>query len=251
MKNAAIVGLALLLALSLPAAGKDSAALTLSRGARIGIVSLLEPELTHYHSSKAIQDSFLKTLTVSWHVDTLFVDAVRERLTQMGLEPVPLAPSEGLERGRQHFFVDASVAKGLSSECADEFTRMAAANHVEAFVVLVPGANDSSHAGRARRKDLPDYLRGWGFVTYPQGSGTRPSVFNMTTVLLVSGTGGTALLRAREWGGAYDSDWTGYTPPADLKEIPDAQIDTLKPVFTDITARQSDRVLEHIEVIGQ
>jgi len=117
--------------------------------------------------------------------------------------------------------------------------------------VLVPGANDSSHAGRARRKDLPDYLRGWGFVTYPQGSGTRPSVFNMTTVLLVSGTGGTALLRAREWGGAYDSDWTGYTPPADLKEIPDAQIDTLKPVFTDITARQSDRVLEHIEVIGQ
>jgi hypothetical protein len=187
---------------------------------------------------------------VQWAVDALFLDAVKERITQMGLEAVAVTPSPGLVRGRQEFFVDNSVSKGLSESCAEEFTCMAAADHVDAFVVLVPAVNDSAHAGRARQKDLPDYLRGWGFITRGEQPAAQPAVFNMTQVLLVSGTGGTALLRGREWGGTYADNWSTYTPPADLKDMPATTLDTLKPIFSGLIARQSSRVLDQIYVVG-
>ncbi len=171
---------------------------------------------------------------------------------QMGLEAVPIAPSAALERGRQEFFVEGSVTKGLSKACAAEFTQMAAAEHVDAFIVLAPGVNDSAHAGGARRKDLPDYLRGWGFVTRAgDPPGTKPAVFNMTQVLLVGATGGTALLRAREWGGDYTYSWQSFSPPSSLKDIPQSEIDTLRPVFADIVTRQSGRLFEQITVAGR
>ena len=251
MKNAAISCIALLLAASLPAWGKKAEpALTLTKGARIGVVSLLDPEVTHYHASKTIQDSFLKTHPVQWAVDAMFLDAVKQRITQMGLEAVAVAPSQRLERGRHDFFIDGSVSGGLSRELADEFTQMAAAEHVDAFVVLVPGVNDYEHVGSVRRKDMPDYLRGWGFVTKAEEPTAKPAVFNMTQVLLVSGTGGTALLREREFGGADTDSWATYTPPADLKEMPDAELDTLKPIFSRLVGRQSDRVFDKVYVVG-
>jgi len=251
MKNAAVFCVAWVLASSLPAWSKNSEpALTLSKGARVGVVSLLAPEVTHYHSSSAIQDSFLKTHQVQWPIDSMFMDAVKQRISQMGLEPVLIAPSQGLERGRQEFFVDNSINKGLSKPCADEFTQMASSNHVDAFVVLVPGLNDSAHAGSGRRRDLPDYLRGWGFVTKAQQPGDKPTVFDMTQVLLVSGTGGTALLRAREPGGDYSDVWSSFTPPADLKDVPEAQLDALKPIFSGLVGRQASRVFDQVYVVG-
>ncbi len=230
---------------------KDTPALTLTKGARVGVVNLLDAEVTHFHASNVIQDSFLKTHSVDWQLDGIVADAVKQRLTQMGLEPVQVAPSTGLERGRQEFFIEGSVTKGLSRACAAEFTQMAASAHVDAFIVLAPGVNDSAHAGGPRRKDLPDYLRGWGFVTKAEDPpGTKPAIFNMTQMLLISGTGGTALLRAREWGGDYAYNWPTYTPPPDLKEMPQAQIDLLKPIFAEIVGRQSNRLFDQIYVVG-
>lgn len=251
MKTAGIWCVALLLTASEAAGGKESTpSLTLSKGARVGVVTLLDPEITHYHASNNIQQSFLKTHTVKWPVDGMFLEAVRQRITQMGLEPVAVSPSDALARGKQEFFVENSVSRGLSRECADEFTRMAAADHVDAFIVLAPGVNDSAHAGSSRRKDLPDYLRGWGFITREEQPAAKPAVFNMTQVLLVSGTGGVALLRAREWGGEYADTWAGFVPPADLKAMPDEALDSLGPIFSALVARQSSRVFDQIYVVG-
>lgn len=251
MKSVTRWAVVLLLALSMPAGAKDGPALTLSKGARIGIVNLLDPEITHFHSSNVIQDSFLKTHSVNWTVDSMLVDAVRQRLAQLGLEAVPMAASEALVRGRQEFFVEGTVNKGLSRACAAQFTQMAAAERIDAFIVLAPGLNDSAHAAGARRRDLPDYLRGWGFVTKAEDpAGTRPAIFNMTQMLLISGTGGTALLRAREWGGDYAYTWGEFTSPANLRDVPDAEIDTLKPIFTGIATRQSNRLLDQVYVVG-
>jgi len=250
--KAAILCVALVLASSLPAWSKNvEPALTLSKGARVGVINLLAPEVTHYHSSGAIQDSFLKTHAVQWPIDAMFMDAVKQRITQMGLEPVLVAPSQGLERGRQEFFIDNSINKGLSKPCADEFTQLASANHVDAFIVLAPGLNDSAHAGAGRRRDLPDYLRGWGFITKAQQPADKPTVFDMTQVLLVSGTGGTALLRAREPGGGdYSDTWSSFTAPADLKEVPEAELESLKPIFTGLVGRQANRLFDQVYVVG-
>jgi len=251
MKKAVLFCLALVLAGCLPAWGKKSEpALTISKGARIGVLSLLDPDVTHFHSSRQIQDSFLKTHTIQWAIDSLFLEAVKQRLAQMGLQAVPVTPSPGLERSRHEYFIDNSVTDGLSRACAEEFNRMAADNHVEAFIVLAPGINDYEHAGSARRKELPEYLRGWGFVTNGEQPTAKPMVFDMTQVLLVSATGGTSLLRAREFGGAYTDSWETFTPPADLKEVPDEETDTLKPVISGLLTRQSNRILDQVYVVG-
>jgi hypothetical protein len=58
------------------------------------------------------------------------------------------------------------------------------------------------------------------------------------------------LLRAREWGGDYVYSWATFTPSADPKDVPNAAIDTLKPVFSEIMTRQSNRVFDQIYVVG-
>jgi hypothetical protein len=251
MKKAIIVCLALMLTAGGPAWAKKAApALTVSRGARVGVVSLLDPDITHYHTSSKIQDSFLKTFQVQWPLGALFMDAVKQRLAQMGLEAVAVSPSPGLERSRHDYFIDHSVLNGLSPACVREFNQMAADAHVDAFIVLAPGVNDFDHAGSARRKDLPDYLRGWGYITKAEQPGAKPTVFDMTQVLLVSATGGTSLLRAREFGGAYTDDWSSYSAPADPKAVPEGDLDSLKPVVSGLLTRQSNRIFEQIEVVG-
>jgi hypothetical protein len=252
MKTAIATGLAFLLAASVPVIAKDVSGVTLPRGARIGVVNLLDPEITQFYGSNDIKDSFLKTHTVDWQLDAMLDDAIKPRLTQMGLELVPVAPSEGLARGRQEFFIDNSVSKGgLSKACSAQLSQMAAAERLDAFVLLVPAANDFQHWGSTRRKDLPEYLRGWGFVTNSKDPpGSKPAVFNISQVLLVSARGGAALLRDVEWGGEYNYNWPNFAPPADIHEVPAAEIDKLRPLFADILTRETGRLLDHIEVIG-
>jgi hypothetical protein len=96
--RARVVTGCLLLGLSVSAARAASAPppLALAAGARVGVVSLLDAEVTHYHSAPRVQDSFLKTQAVPWSVSAMLLEAVREPLTRLGLTPVPLAAGETL-----------------------------------------------------------------------------------------------------------------------------------------------------------
>jgi hypothetical protein len=233
--------------------GKDVAVakesgLTLPKGARIGVLNLLDLEVTHFHTGDIIAQTFLKTYVVPWRIDVMLLDSVRQRLGQLGLVAVPLAAGVALERGRDEFFVNNSVAKGLPFQCAAELARLAASEHVDALIVLAPGLNTSSQAGSgSRRRDLPEYLRGWGFVTKTEGS-DKPTLFDITQVLLVGLTSDGATLSAREWGGGYSAQWADYVPPPDLKLMPAAELDQLQPLFAALLTQQSGRVLEKISV---
>lgn len=252
MKKATAAGWALLPVLVLmlggPASGKDVAAVTLPRGARIGVVNLLDSEVTHFHGSTDIKASFLKTQHVDWPVDSMLNEAVKQRLAQMGLEQVPVVPSEGLVRGRQEWFIDNAATKNLPKACTIELTQMAAKEHLDALLVLAPGLNDNAHATYTRRKDLPDYLRGWGFITT---AGAKPEVFNMTEMLLISTRGGIALLRDVSWGGAVTAlPWSSFSADPTTKEMPAEELEKLKPIYLDVLGRQAGRLLDHVEVIG-
>ena len=96
------------------------------------------------------------------------------------------------------------------------------------------------------RKELPDYLRGWGFVT--DDTNEKPSLFNMTQVLLISTTPQGTVMNAREWGGGYADQWPDYVPPDNPKQIPAEQLDRLQPLFSRILARQASRVMDWITV---
>jgi hypothetical protein len=224
-------------------AAQPPGVLQLPAGARVGIVNLLDPELTHFHAAHKVQDSFLKTSTVKWSVDAMLGDAVREGLTRLTLVPVALAPGETLSREREECFLNANLEKSLAKDCAAAYAAVAAAQNLAALIVLGPGLNNSLHAGAARRKDLPEYLRGWCVVT---GEGpAAPVLLNLTELLLIGIEPKGALLIDREWGGAASQVWTSFQAPVDLKVLPDAP---LQPLFAGLLKTQAGALLAHLGV---
>lgn len=225
---------------------KDPTQLLLHKGARVGVINMLDAEVTHFHATNVLAQSFLKTQQVSWQVDTMLSDAVGQRLTQLGLVPVATAAGDALMHDRDEYFVDNSVARGLSRELSRQFTQLATSQHLDALIVLAPGLNNASQAGNQLRRALPDYLRGWGFVTGDDYA--KPSLFNMTQVLLIGATPKGVVMNAREWGGEYADDWTEHVPAELPKKIPSEQLDPLQPLFARILAKQAGRVLDWITV---
>ena len=235
---------AVLLAVTV-AASRPPPALVLPAGARIGVVNLLDSEVTHFHASRQIENSFLKTYTVSWSVSAMLQAAVKDRLSQLGFTIVPVAAGDALRRARESCFLDATLAKGLPKECGPLYAQLAASSGVSAIIVLGPGRNDSAHAGGTRHKELPEYLRGWCFVT--GGSEPLPVLLDMTELLLVGVSGSKAELFGRAWGGDGKS-WTGYQPPPDLKAFSEQQLNQLQPLYGAMLKQQADTALAALQV---
>src|SRR6266513_1045621 len=104
-------------------AAPKAANLQLIAGAHVAVVSLLDPEVTHFHASRHLQNSFLKTYTLEWSVSAMLMEAVRERLTQMGLVPVAAVATEALRRARE------GVAEGLRAAVRTARRRRACRRH--------------------------------------------------------------------------------------------------------------------------
>jgi hypothetical protein len=226
-------------------AARPPPALALPAGARVGVVNLLDPEVTHFHASRQIENSFLKTYTVSWSVSAMLLGAVKDRLGQLGLTVVPVAAGDALRRARESCFLDASLAKGLPKECGPLYVQLAASQGLQAIIALGPGRNDSAHAGGARHKDLPEYLRGWCFVT--GGSDPLPVLLDQTELLLVGVTASKAELFGRAWGGD-GKNWTGYQPPPDLKAFSEQQLNQLQPLYGAMLKQQADAALAPLQL---
>ena len=222
--------------------------LQLPAGARVGVVNLLDPDVTHFHAARQIENSFLKTYTMDWSVDAMLLAAVQDRLTQLGLTPVPIGPGDELRRAREPCFLDAALAGGLPKECAALYTRLAASERLSALFVLGPGRNDATHAGGARHKELPEYLRGWCFVTGQGGGDTSPQLLNLSELLLIGINPKGAQLADREWGGD-GQPWSGYRAPADLKEFPGPLLDQLQPLFSGMLKQQANGAFTHLQVV--
>src|SRR5947209_3976798 len=195
MAGAAVSTVLGLLAMSLSGdfatAAQKPALLERAAGARVGVVNLLDPEVTHFHAARQLQNSVLQTSTVGWPVSAMLMQALREGLTQMGLTPVAAAPTEALARARESCFLNAALAKGLPKACGPLYGQLAAAEHLEALIVLGPGLNDSTHAGGIRRRGLPEYLRGWCIVSEEGVTGVTagaPALLNLTELLLIGVT---------------------------------------------------------------
>src|SRR3974390_3016901 len=109
----------------LPAAHPPPA-VPLPAGSRVSIVNLLDAEVTHFHASRQIENSFLKTYAVNWSVSAMLLTAVKDRLGQLGFAAVPVTASDGLRRARENCFLDAALAKGLPKECGPLYAQLAA-----------------------------------------------------------------------------------------------------------------------------
>jgi hypothetical protein len=224
---------------------------SLAKGTQIGVVSLLDPEVMHYHAAKESRDSFLKIQAVNWPVDAMLSEALQARAGELGLTLTPLVPSDALVRSRESCFVNSALAKGLPKNCSSSLLDLAATAGVSYLILMSPGLNNADHAGSNRLTGLSEMLRGWGFVSRERGgSKDRPTLFNEIELLLIGITPEGATLRARQWGGSYSAQWQDYTAPADLKEIPPEQLDQLRPLFAAMLSRQARDLLEQVH-IGQ
>jgi hypothetical protein len=245
---AGTLGLAALMTLpaSVAHAARESPVTPLPAGAKVGVVNLLDPEVTHFHAARQLQSSFLKTLTVDWPVADMLAQALQARLTQMGFAPVALEASVALRDARENCLLNAALAKGLPRECRQPFAQFIAANHVDALIVFGPGLNNSVHANGGEHKELPDYLRGWCVVSGEGGS--APALLNLTELLLIRPTAGGAELRGRQWGGDEIQTWIGFTAATDLKALGDAQLEQARPLYAAMLSRQVDGLLAQLQV---
>jgi hypothetical protein len=244
-----LLGTALVLSCIGPSALAQHAAdsLHLPDASRVGVINMVDAEVTHFHAAAHLEDSYLKTYPLTWQVAPLLIAAVSNPLSRQGLVVVALAPSDELVRARERCFLNAALARGLPKECAPLYARLAGAQRLSAIIVLGPGRNDAAHAGGARHKELPDYLRGFSFVTGEGGAEGLPLLLDLTELLLIRADPDGAELIDREWGG-NGSTWTGYHAPPDLKAIPASQLDQLQGLYAAMLQRQGTQLLAHLQV---
>jgi hypothetical protein len=237
----------LLLALPLRGAfgAKPPEAVVLPANARIGVVNLLDAEVTHFHAARHVQDSALKTEPVGWSVPAMLLESVRDPLQKLGYTPVPLVPDAALLRAREPCFLDANLQKSLSRECAATYGQLLSGEHLAALIVLGPGLNDGKHAQGTRHKELPEYLRGWCVISGLEGA-AAPLLLNLTELLLVRAGAKGAELSARAWGGTYAQSWAEYRAPPDPRALPGGAAEQLQPLFAGLLQRQSDGLLVHM-----
>ena len=127
---------------------------------------MLDAEVTHFHAAAQVMASSLKTQPVAWRMDLiLWAGAAGPARRHSGWCRCALAPGEALSGLREECFLEANLTKPLSKQCAAPYAALAAAQHLDAIIVLGPGLNNAVHADSTRRKDLPDYLRGWCVLT--------------------------------------------------------------------------------------
>src|SRR2546429_8958530 len=72
-------------------AAPKPANLQLIAGAHVAVQNLLDPDVTHFHASRHLQNSILKTYTLEWPGSAMLMEADRDRLTPMGRGAVAAA----------------------------------------------------------------------------------------------------------------------------------------------------------------
>jgi hypothetical protein len=222
-------------------------------GARVGIIVMMPTDVTHYHVGKNPSASFMRMYRVEWAASEVVDDPLAGQVKGAGFEPVFLDPSETLRRQARQWIVMAPTSAKLPNAAVEELDRIITAENLQALIIVAPGPNSNpeSVSGNRLRK-LPAYVQGWGFSTSDDAGGiTKPVVFNLTQMLLIGKpTNRPAELEFREWGGGFVYEWANFDPGADLKALPQSEIDKFRPVISDVLQRQMSRLMPHMKVAG-
>jgi hypothetical protein len=225
---------------------------TLSAGARVGIMAMTSTDITHYHVGKSSSGSFMRTYRVPWSASEVVDDPLAMELKSAGLEPVFLEPTDAFRRQSRSWIISSPLSAKLPRAAMAEIESIISAERLQALVIVAPGTNRNPEAVQGNRlRRLPAYIQGWGFSTSDEPDGiTRPVVFNLTQMLLIGQDGNSWDLSFREWGGGFVYEWANFDPGSDLKALSQSEIDELRPVISDVLQRQITRLMPHIQVAG-
>jgi len=223
-------------------------ALAIPAGGRIGVIDMVRPEVAHFHVGATPTKSFLHTYPATWSVADMIDEPLIRSLTEMGLEPVSLTASELMRREKQSWLVSKPTSETLPRGCLKELERIITDRGLSALVIVAAGQNVSPpDVEGSRLHELPEYIRGWGFSTNDEDEGrTKPVVFNLTQMLLVSKTTDGVRLEHREWDGSHEYEWPSYVPAANLKAMSTTDIAKLRPVIAAVMKRQIARLIPYL-----
>ena len=77
---------------------------------------------------------------------------------------------------------------------------------------------------------------------------SAPTLLNLSEMLLIASTPQGAVLAGRQWGGVSTSGWTNFTPQADPKQLSDAQVEQLQPLFAAMVRTQAQLLVAALRV---
>jgi hypothetical protein len=224
--------------------------LVLPARARVGIITMMPADLTHYHVGKSRLGSFMRTYEIGWPVAEVVDNPIAAMLKGMGAEPVFLEPTDELRHEKQSWIVSNPLANKLPRGAEAEIARILEAENLQGLVIVAPGANSNpGSANGDRLKKLPGFVQGWGFSTSDEPDGVaNPVVFNLTQMLIIGRGAESPELIFRDWGGAYLDKWAGFNPGPDLKAVPAEGISKFRPVMRDVLQTQIGRLTPRIKV---
>lgn len=249
MRTLLMTGLVSLVLMTNAAWAKDKVP-PVPRNTPVGVVTLVDAEVMHYHAAKDSKDSFVKVQAVDWPVQEMLNTALKDPLEQKGLIPVSVEPTDALIHARESCFVNAPLATGnLPRTCAPVLQELAGTTGVNYLIIMAPGLSNPAHEGKTRSGAVSESMRGWGFLTRAAaGAKDQPALYNEIELLFVSVNSEGVALRARQWGGVYSLKWLNYTLAADIKQLPAEQLNQLQPHFATLLARQSKDLLDQVAV---
>lgn len=107
------------------------------QGARVGVVSLLQPEITNFHLGFTAFTNFNKRLPNDWNLDQSALTFVKSSLKGAGYEVVDVRLTEQMASGivKEEDWSDQNYS-GLDKEWAVNYRDLIAENHLDALVVL-------------------------------------------------------------------------------------------------------------------
>ncbi len=205
---------------------------TFESGTRIGIVNDLESYLTHQHIGIRNASSFTRPIPVDWDIPG-FVDATLENTLQRRGRFVVIPLGSPAIRSQLNPLADqiysATTRRRMPQSVANFVEDVARAHDLDALIIV------QSFEGESPWKiyDSPIVVQGYGLLTRQTGLGkigirrhwVHPyaqilvAVFSTRPVAII-GSGRPSFTTRR----TTDFDW-----PADIGNIPRAQLDTLRP----------------------
>ena len=205
---------------------------TFDSGTRIGIVNGLESHLTHQHIGIRNANSFTRTISVDWNIPS-FIDATLENSLQRQGRFVVVPLRSPAIRAQLNPLADqvysATTRRRMSESLVNFVEDMARAHDLNALIIVQSFEGESPW----RIYDSPIVVKGYGLLTRQTGLGAvgirsnwvHPyaqilvTVFSTNPVAII-GSGRPSLSTRR---------MTNFEWPADIGNIPRAQVDELRP----------------------
>jgi hypothetical protein len=238
------LGLALIAA---GCAGSQPIQVQLPPGARVGVLNLVERQMTHTEMGALRFDSFTTVYPVAWELPGFLTRQIEDRLRRRGsVTFVPLGA--GMDPGWKQSMaasIQSSVTTWLSGDVKD-YLQQAASDHRLDLVVAVgsyrTGTQPPDSCFKIYKTDLP--TQGYGVFTrmsvvpgnqwVPVGGNKAHAYANILTAVFQTRPVG---LAADAFAPCSDATLENFPWPSDIRFLGAPQFDALRPAVESLAAR--------------